>query len=296
MTEYQFDGFVLDPEERKFQEEIVSPTAAKQLLAKYAAKPVDDDGIPSNRDRRDRNVRNYARDMASGKWFDTGDSIKIASDATLRDGQHRLEAVVKANVPVQFMIFTGMDPAAQQGVDIGAGRTAADHAKLKGIKNAAAVMSITRRVIGWDLSRKTYVGGGWTAPTVSEMLDWVEANPAIYQAVQVYTQSRLRIPVAPSVVASAYYICARIEVFAAEEFFVKQLISLENMPAGAPARALRFRLEEAKNQSRNGRNMGPDTAFRFILLAWNHYRDGNFISKLQAPKGGWTSGNTPDPR
>lgn len=306
MSDIQFDGFTLDPEVRKLQEVTVTPKAGAQMLARFASVPIDDDGVPTNRDRRDFRVDNYARDMAAGKWFDTGDTIKISTDGALRDGQHRLEAVVRADVPINFFVFTGMEAKAQQGVDIGAGRTAADHARLRGMKNYTRITAIGRRALAWELGKKGYVGGSRRLPTVAEILDWIDANPSIYRAADVAAQShRRRLAMAPAALGAAYYICSTVDarsgtdtgsVFAAEEFFVKQLLELENLAPGSAARALRFRLEDAANRSTGGRPMHADAAFRYTLLAWNHFRDGTFLTKLQAPKGGWTTANTPEPK
>lgn len=42
--------------------------------------------------------------------------------------------------------------------------------------------------------------------------------------------------------------------------------------------------------------MSPEDVYRYSVLAWNHYRSGTKITKLQAPRGGWAPGAIPRPR
>lgn len=62
---------------------------------------------------RNRNVRQYhvtrlAHDMKAGAWRLTHQGVAFAADGTLVDGQHRLAAVVLANVSVQMVVFRGV--------------------------------------------------------------------------------------------------------------------------------------------------------------------------------------------
>lgn len=58
----------------------------------------------SNRSLRPQRVNQYARDMKAGKWNLTGQGITFAEDGSLLDGQHRLNAIVVANVSVYMLV------------------------------------------------------------------------------------------------------------------------------------------------------------------------------------------------
>lgn len=57
-----------------------------------------------------RQVESYARDMAARKWFINGEPIVFDANGDLKNGQHRLMAIVKANVPVEMYVVRGVDP------------------------------------------------------------------------------------------------------------------------------------------------------------------------------------------
>jgi hypothetical protein len=59
-------------------------------------------------------VSKYARDMRSGKWELNHQGIAFDEIGVLADGQHRLHAIVKSNVPVMMMVTYG---ASRVGVD-----------------------------------------------------------------------------------------------------------------------------------------------------------------------------------
>mgnify|MGYP004444112455 FL=1 len=69
--------------------------------------------------------------MADGNWNSkTGAAISIDSNGVLRDGQHRLKAVIESEVPIYFWVCTGVDP---KGIyDQNRPRTAKDQVKIIG--------------------------------------------------------------------------------------------------------------------------------------------------------------------
>ena len=54
-------------------------------------------------------VITYAADMKSGRWQLNGEGIKFAKNGTLLDGQHRLQAIIKANVPVEMLVIRDVE-------------------------------------------------------------------------------------------------------------------------------------------------------------------------------------------
>lgn len=58
--------------------------------------------------KRDR-VYLYASEMEKGRWQLNGESIVIDENGNLKDGQHRLMAVVKSQCTVPMVLVTGVD-------------------------------------------------------------------------------------------------------------------------------------------------------------------------------------------
>lgn len=60
---------------------------------------------PSNRPMSWRNVEAFANDMRAGAWKLTHQGICFDGDGFLIDGQHRLQAIVNANVAVELLVI-----------------------------------------------------------------------------------------------------------------------------------------------------------------------------------------------
>lgn len=56
-----------------------------------------------------RMVQKYAREMKAGLWENNGEPIQIYTDGTLANGQHRLNAVILADVNIQFVVIYDID-------------------------------------------------------------------------------------------------------------------------------------------------------------------------------------------
>lgn len=76
---------------------------------------------PINTDRVDM----YARDMASGRWENCGQGIVIDENGVLKDGHHRLHAIIKSGVTIEMLVIIGVSAGAKN-YDIGKSRTTGD--------------------------------------------------------------------------------------------------------------------------------------------------------------------------
>jgi len=261
---------------------LVTPDQAATWLAEHNTH---------NRNLREARVASYARDMEAGAWRFNGDPIRFASDGTLLDGQHRLSAIMRSGETVQMLVIWGLDPGTQETMDIGAVRTMADALSLRGEEAAKYLAAIARRAVRYE--RGVIAEGGVGAPTHAEMHAYIEAHPKVRRAVEVAIKACATVPAAPSAIATAFLLCAEKDLLAAELFYITQLINGIGLAEGDPAWVLIRRLQR---EAQGGRQMHADDVFRFSILAWNHFRAGARISKLQAPQGGWGPKNMPVPR
>lgn len=109
-----------------FIREIVSPERARELLDISAKTNFQ------NRNLSSHLVNRYASDMKEGKWQPTGQTISIASDGAIIDGQHRLNAIVKAGVPVEINFIRNVSKQTFDCYDIGKIRTNKDILNIAG--------------------------------------------------------------------------------------------------------------------------------------------------------------------
>lgn len=64
-----------------------------------------------NRDVDNKLITTYARQMKEGLWEENGESICFGEDGTLKDGQHRLMAIVRADVSVPTVVVRNVKDA-----------------------------------------------------------------------------------------------------------------------------------------------------------------------------------------
>ena len=95
----------------------------------------------SNRKLNQDHIDFLADQMLSGKWQKNGQTIVIADDGTLMDGQHRLNAIIKADIPAELGLCTGVPKTAMPTIDNGKSRTTTDILTMNGWANASLIGS-----------------------------------------------------------------------------------------------------------------------------------------------------------
>jgi hypothetical protein len=116
-----------------FKKELITPTLAKQLL----------EANINNRPLKGYLVSQYANDIINKRWKDdTAEMIKISKTNIILDGQHRLHAIIKANIPVYFHVATNLEDEIFDVLDTGSTRNACDVFKINGITRYNAIPSI----------------------------------------------------------------------------------------------------------------------------------------------------------
>lgn len=78
--------------------ETITPKMAKELLTHNIV----------NRPLNASRAQQYAKDMKNGLWQINGEGVAIDVDGNLKDGQHRLQAIILANIPVQMFVVRGV--------------------------------------------------------------------------------------------------------------------------------------------------------------------------------------------
>lgn len=104
-----------------------------------ASRPIDVDPVtaermlatsPGNRSLRQKTIASYAAAMRRGEWM-VAQPLIFDNAGQLRDGHHRLSAVVAAGITVPFSIIAGVSPDAYRVIDSGLNRTMTDRTGLK---------------------------------------------------------------------------------------------------------------------------------------------------------------------
>ena len=103
-----------------------------------------------NRRINRRKLQQLVDQMARGDFINTGEPIIISREGVLNDGQHRLQAVVDADVEVDMDVRFGISREAFSRTDTGASRTPGDVLTIKGVSGAGQVSSAIRLLLLYE--------------------------------------------------------------------------------------------------------------------------------------------------
>ena len=163
---------------------MVTPSMAKQWLS-------------SNNDNRQINngtVNRYYNDLVQGRWILNGEPIIIDRNKILRNGQHRMMAVIKAGVPIPTVVVEGVDPAAFKSMDTGHLRTPADVLRIDNVPNSRVVAGIISKYLALKFNKWALSESGDTNLTASgkfgcrnmRVLDECNESYELYQEIAKY--------------------------------------------------------------------------------------------------------------
>lgn len=245
-----------------------------------------------NRNVRYNRVAQLARDMKAGKWTLNGESIKIAADGTILDGQHRIYACIQAGVPFETVVIRGLLLETQDTIDTGMPRRMADQLALRGEVSAALLAAITRWAFKWMHGVRTQ-GATDQEPSHAEMLALIEAEPRFREAAAWAERARKQFrSVNGSVYGMAWLLFHGTDHLSAEVFLEKVLTG-EDMKAGHPALTFRNRIWRARE---NGERLNQYEQLGYLIMAWNAFKDERNLAKLLPPRGGFTPKTYPEPK
>ena len=119
-----------------------------------------------NRKPQKSRVEGFVRLIKTGKFRLTGQGIAFDLEGRLADGQHRLRAIVEANLGATMFASFGLDENDVAVLDEGKSRTVTDKAKMAGIEGPVTRMA---RPLIWLSTRNalTIVRSGSTTATTT---------------------------------------------------------------------------------------------------------------------------------
>jgi hypothetical protein len=221
-------------------------------------------------------VLKYSRDMSDGNWLWTGVPIQLDPDGYVRNGQHRLLAIVHSGTTQDFVVVRDVDPGAQLVIDIGRSRTTGNQLHLSGLSSAHHVTAIANVLLRWRAGRmlNTY------QTSVMEVSRLVDAEPTLNDALAMTYRVRRTIPKAPQSILGAVYVEAgHVDVDARDVFF-EQLATGADLDANDPILTLRNKMQKQVAAQVRYRRAGQ---LWQIIHTWNQWREGNKIQLLRVP-------------
>lgn len=262
---------------------LVTPAMARDMLRKN----------PRNRTLRRSNVHYLANEIKSGRWKLTHQGVAVASDGTLLDGQHRLNAIIEADTSALINVSYDCDPSLFTVIDTGSARTNADVLRIAGAVNTnETTISAAVKLVHLYRHKSQFAWTGEVSRISSTVvLEEFENDPDMYNwSVRLANKARNEFNVLSIKSATAAFACialrdgenSGIDALTLEEF-VMSVATGANMVKGDPRHTFRQQLI-------NGWNPGATTGGRCAqvwLACWiklfNLYLAGGPLKLFKAP-------------
>ena len=237
-----------------------------------------------NRPLSDHHVARIAQQIKNGLWRFNGDSIKIAKNNDVLDGQHRLWACIMADTPIKTVIVRDIDPNAFSTIDtLRKPRAGADVLALAGLERyrretSAALtwlLRFQRKLLPSNMSGRNRIEN-------SDIEDAWAAHPSMVDAVsRVYLFKKI---IPPSQLGCLFYQFSNRHQDKAEEF-VTALEDTSGLPLTHPAFVLRQLLVALQEKKLNTKKDSLYT-MAVSIKAWNAFRAGKKIGQLKWRRSG----------
>ena len=218
--------------------------------------------------------------MTAGLWKEeTGEAIKIASDGSLLDGQHRLVALIKANITIMFLIISGLEKEVFSVLDSGKVRSAGDVLHIAGVANANNTAAAIRRYLNLRSGRAVLrtLRGFSNAEVLSLYQNRFKFwDAAVSMGEKWYSDSKRILTMSELVGIYAHFF----DIDPDDAFkFMTTFTNGVGLEADNPIYLLREKLLFAKLNTRFNLIQSIKTAL--IIKAWNYYRSGKRLKMLK---------------
>lgn len=229
-----------------------------------------------NRPASPHTVTSYANRMRAGIWQETGESVIFAANGDLLNGQHRLLAVIQANVTVPILVTIGVPAESFVAMDQGRKRSGADVLAIMGEENFRSLSSALAIIIRNERGQLFNLGGLTPSLTNEAIVEALDRHPEIRESMDFWARQQSKI-ISKSMGAAFHYLFSRKDRQMADTFMEK-LATGENLSSGDPILLLRDRILEGVGIT-HGRTRA--ITFEYIVRSWNAYRQGRTLKRLQ---------------
>lgn len=256
--------------------ELITPNIALALL----------DSMGPNRHVSWGKVEQFAADMEAGNWYVHGQGLSIDVDGILKDGQHRMWALLQTELSFYMVVTRNVSSAAMPAIDAGKVRRAADDNVLEGIENGARIAPPINLIAKLEKAAEKHIkllslgNIKLSRFQIRDIRDRLLAErdimPSIRLASRLY--SGTKVPQAAG--AAAHFLGTRMY---GEEFanaIMEALATGQGLIAGDPAMAARNRF----NRLRDQRPKKPSEVYACIILkVMADEAAGNELQRIDVP-------------
>jgi hypothetical protein len=260
--------------------ENINPSRARELLDNHVRNRILDEEL----------IDSYTDMMVRDKWYTTGETIKLAEDARLINGQHTLHAIIKSGTTQRILMVQGITEVAIRAMDRPKRRTTGQTLVMQeeGYPHmlAAALSHLWR-----DEHRDALGRPSAKVPPTVDAMDLLDNHPGLRDSVNVGDRLA-NLMSKRSLMVYLHYKFSQIDPEDASDFFFK-LQTGSDLTDGDAILTLRRMLEK---EGRRQKSKYDDIDWHaFFTKAWNAYRQGRPLPVIQWKRGGSHPHDFPDP-
>lgn len=229
----------------------------------------------NNRTIQKNRVARYARAMREGRWALTHQGVAFDEDGFLCDGQHRLLAVIEADVDVEMLVTRGVSPAEFAVIDTARTRSSGDVFHINGYQFRTTIAAAAR-VLWLAEMLPNRVWAGLQATAENDILlevasRYPDIEKAAERATRIYRQTKI-----PSSSLTALF--AQVIDDASFHGFADGVEDGADLRAGDPRLGLR---KAYSGTSIPKGRIKQQHGYAVVVKAWNAYVRGDNIKLLR---------------
>jgi hypothetical protein len=256
------------PAEYKAETVWIAPEMAQEIL----------DNTRYNRQVSKGTVAKYARDMRNGKWIFNGAPIRYngkteSGKPELLDGQHRLRALLEANMELPFLVISGIPANFIRTMDDGKARSLAQKFYVDGEKAPDVLAQLIQHLATFRTK------GSFSGPafTTSEYYDRLDSEGQVARDLAKEYKCKLPRNVRPGLLACCHLLFAEKAPEHAKQFCGDVVTGLSER--GTAAREFReWVISLEKGEVRTA------TIGAVLIDCWNKECRGDQINRVRIPK------------
>ncbi|GGL27088.1 hypothetical protein [Planomonospora parontospora] len=254
---------------------LVTPELAQEWLNK------NDQNRPMSR----QFVATLAKAIERGEWQVTHQGIAFSENGSLIDGQHRLAAVVKANMPVEVLVTWNVAQTAFTVMDTGRKRTGRDVLSLANETNSTHLAAAIRGLHLYRTARDAQWSGGQSIVSNDQILKILEENPGMREAVTRGIAINRSTKITITAAAVGWYVTSQERPDVDQGPWLDGLLTGANLTVGDPRLTLRNTMLNLASGKAVRRKDDSREHLLYYLKAWNAWVEGRQSKLLRRSPG-----------
>ncbi len=248
-----------------------------------------------NRSINKGRVSRYAIDISDGKWKLNGVPIVFDKNGMLTDGQHRLQAIIRANIAIETLVVHGVSDESFTTIDTGKNRSGGDVLSIAGLDGVKA-RSLAQLIIRIFQENSNRLGRAYTYSmatsdseyarikqtlTNEDILEYYNNNynelDAVYEFCNKFRSKSAKV-LNFGIFTMLFYKLRKINLLDAE-YFIEHLATGAELNEQSPIYHLRERFINLKNSDSEKVPAWHIPAYTY--KAWNAFRRKDKMIRLR---------------